>query len=194
MTRARMNLREVRALVVDGDPFAVTLLVQMLHGLGLDSVKVEGTAAGAQKALEGGDYELCICEADLPDMKGPDLMRWIRRLPTQTRFLPTLVLTGYSDIRNVTAFRDAGAHLVMRKPASPQALYDRIAWASKPPRDFIECESYVGPDRRFRSIGPPGGVPRRATDLSTELGAASEPNMSQDEIDSLMRPTRIVAP
>ncbi len=189
----RMNLKEVRALVVDADQFGATVLVQMLHGLGLDSIKVEASAAGARRELESSDYELLICEADLPDMKGPDLVRWIRRLPSQTRFLPTLVLTGYSDFRNVVAFRDAGAHFVVRKPASPQALFDRIAWVSRPSRSFIECESYVGPDRRFRSMGPPGGVPRRATDLSTELGDASEPNMSQDEIDNLMRPTRILA-
>jgi CheY-like chemotaxis protein len=193
MSRDRMNLKGIRALVVDNDNFGVTLLVQLLQGLGLDSVKIEATGASALRAIEKGSYEICICEAELPDMKGPELVRWIRRLPGQARFLPTLALTGYSDERNVVAFRDAGAHLVVKKPASAQALYDRIAWISKPPRDFIECETYVGPDRRFRSIGPPGGVPRRATDLSTALGAASEPNMSQDEIDTLIRPTRILA-
>lgn len=52
---------------------------------------------------------------------------------------------------------------------------------------------FVGPDRRFHNIGPPGGVPRRTGDLSIEVGAASGPNMSQDEIDSLMRPMKIMA-
>lgn len=191
MTKERMNLDGVRALVVDSDHFGVTILVQMLHGLGMEKVKVSQTAVDAQKQLEASDYELCICEADLPDMPGPDLIKWLRRLPTQKRFMPTLVLTGYADFRNVTAFRDAGANLVMRKPASPQALYDRIAWISESGREFVECESYIGPDRRFKSIGPPGGVPRRSTDLSTEIGQAVEPNMTQDEIDGLMRPTRV---
>ena len=188
----RMNLRGIHALVADSDHFGVTLLVQMLHGLGLESIKVAETGAAARKELESHDYELFLCEARLPDMQGVELIRWLRRLPTQKRYLPTLMLTGYSDFGNVVAFRDAGTHLVLKKPASPQTLYDRIAWVSRPPRDFIECESYVGPDRRFKSIGPPGGTPRRSTDLSTELGAASEPNMSQDEIDSLIRPTRMM--
>jgi CheY-like chemotaxis protein len=188
----RMNLRNVHALVVDSDHFGVGLLVQMLHGLGLESIKVAETGGEARKELESHDYELCICEAQLPDMPGIELVRWLRRLPTQKRYLPTLVLTGYSDFGNVVAIRDAGAHLVLKKPASPQTLYDRIAWVSKPPRDFVECESYVGPDRRFKSIGPPGGTPRRSTDLSTEIGMACEPNMSQDDIDSLIRPTRMI--
>lgn len=186
-----MNLKEVRALIVDSDHFGVTLLVQMLHGLGMERIKIAHTVADAQKQLENADYDLCICEAELPDMPGTELVKWLRRLPTQKRFMPALVLTGYSGFRNVTAFRDAGANLVMCKPASPQTLYDRIAWMSESGRAFIECETYVGPDRRFKSVGPPGGVPRRATDLSTEVGAAIEPNLSQDEIDSLMRPTRI---
>lgn len=188
----RLNLKGVQALLVDGDHFGVGLLVQMLQGLGLDRAKVALSGSEARKELENHDYELCICEAQLPDMPGVELVRWLRRMPGPKRFLPTLVLTGHSDFGNVTAFRDAGAHLVMKKPASPQALFDRIAWISRPPRDFIECETYVGPDRRFKSVGPPGGVPRRSTDLSIELGTASEPNMSQDEIDSLMRPMRVV--
>ena len=40
---------------------------------------------------------------------------------------------------------------------------------------------------------PPGVVGRRATDLSIEIGAATEPNMSQDEIDSLIKPMRVMA-
>jgi len=186
MTKEQMNLREVRTLLVDSDAFESSLLVQMLHGLGMNEIKVRSTAEDARSDLESHDYEICICDADLP---GPDLLRWIRRLPQPKKFLPILVLMGYSDFNRVTAFRDAGAHLVMKKPISPQTLYDRIAWMSRPARDFIECDSYVGPDRRFKSIGPPGG--RRATDLSTDVGAATEPNMSQEEIDSLIRPMRI---
>lgn len=192
MTRDRMNLKGVRTLLVDADAFGASLMTQMLHGLGLDNLEIASSGGEAQKHVEAGAHDLCLCDADLPDMPAPALVQWVRRLPTQARFLPMLVLTGYSGFRNVTAFRDAGAHLVMKKPASPQALYDRIAWVARPPRAFVECESYVGPDRRFRSVGPPGGVPRRATDLSSEIGAATEPNLSQDEIDSLMRPMRIV--
>ncbi len=190
--RDRMNLKGVRTLLVNADTFDANLVTQMLHGLGLDKLDVATSGGEAQKRIAADDYALCLCDADLPDMPAPMLVQWIRRQVTPARFLPILVLTGYSGFGNVTAFRDAGAHLVMKKPASPQTLYDRIAWVARPPRAFVECESYAGPDRRFKSVGPPGGVPRRATDLSSEIGAATEPNLSQDEIDNLMRPMRIV--
>lgn len=89
--------------------------------------------------------------------------------------------------------RDCGANVVIRKPVSPQILFDRLAWVSRVQRPFIECESYIGPDRRFKSIGPPGGVGRRSTDLSADVGTAKEPNMSQDEIDMLFKPAKIAA-
>ena len=52
-------------------------------------------------------------------------------------------------------------------------MYDRLAWAAQPKRAFVESETYVGPDRRFRLLPPPGVVGRRATDLSIEIGAAT---------------------
>jgi CheY-like chemotaxis protein len=194
MTAAKMKLTGVTGLIVDNDRFGVTVLTQMLRGMGLDAVTVVETGAAAQALFENHVYDLCLCEAELPDMTGADLVRWIRRQRTQSRYTPLLVLTGYSNLSTVTALRDSGAHLVMRKPVSPQILFDHIAWAAKPPRPFIETDEYVGPDRRFKSLGPPGGGEgRRETDLSADVGEATEPNMSQAEIDAMIRPTRIMA-
>jgi hypothetical protein len=70
-------------------------------------------------------------------------------------------------------------------------LYGRIVWAVSNSRKFVESATYIGPDRRFRNLGPPDGVGRRSTDLSTSVGEASEPNLSQNEIDSFMTPMMI---
>lgn len=193
MSHDQMRLDDVRTLVVDGDNFGVTLMIDMLRGLGLTSIRLADSGAKAQEMLEHEPCDLCICEGRLPDMPGVDFVHWLRRREAPLRFVPLLVVTGYAEFRNVTALRDAGAHLVMRKPVMPQSLYDRIAWVAKPKRAFIEAEGYIGPDRRFKSLGPPEGVGRRATDLPPEIGEAVEPNMSQDEIDSLMRPTKVFA-
>lgn len=187
----RFHLKGLHVLLVDGDPFGAGLLVQMLHGLGAESIRISETAQAARHEIETRDFALCIVDALLPDMPGTDLVRWIRRLPDPKRGVPILALSAQCNLGDVTGLRDAGAHLVMKKPVSPAALHERIAWVVQRQRDFIDCDSYAGPDRRFKFIGPPGGVPRRATDLSIELGAACEPNMSQDEIDTLMRPTRM---
>jgi DNA-binding response OmpR family regulator len=193
MNPPRLNLGRVAALIADTDKYVLNLVTQMLRGFGLERQSAVETGAAVKDLVANGGFDLCILEASLPDISGFDVVKWIRRLDNpQIRFIPIIVLTGYTQAHSVVRARDCGANIVLKKPVSPQVLFDRIAWVAKGDRPFIECEAYVGPDRRFKSIGPPDGVGRRSTDLPPEVGAATEPNMSQDEIDSLMRPTRIV--
>lgn len=193
MSNPRLKFSGLATLIIDSDKFGVSVLQQMLRGLGLDAPAVIESGAAAKAQLEHHCYDLCICEAALPDIAGSELVHWIRRLKTPTRFMPILVLTGYADMGNVVALRDAGAQLVIKKPVSPQVLFDHLAWSASTSRPFIETDSYVGPDRRFKSLGPPDGTGRRDTDLSGDIGAATEPNMSQAEIDAMMRPTKVFA-
>ena len=165
MTTERMKLTGVTTLVVDNDRYGVGILTQMLRGIGLDTPKMVESGTEAQAILTNHCYDLCICEAELPDMTGAELVRWVRRQKPPIRFMPVLILTGYSFLRNVTSVRDAGAHIVVKKPLSPQVLYDHIAWAANPSRPFVDCDQYIGPDRRFKFAGPPEGVGRRNTDL-----------------------------
>jgi len=191
MTLDKMKLSGVTALIVDSDAFAVDLLTQMLRGLGLNTPKVVDSAAAAKAAMSLNTYDLCICEAELSDCSGAELIKWIRAQKAPLKYLPVLVATGYSYLHNITALRDAGAHLIVRKPLSGQMLYDRIAWLANPSRSFLETDMYTGLDRRFRSMGPPDGDGRRDTDLSGDIGEATEPNLSQAEIDAMMRPTKV---
>jgi hypothetical protein len=57
--------------------------------------------------------------------------------------------------------RDAGANFTIAKPITPKIVLERILWAAKEDRQFIECETYLGPDRRFKNDGPPSGAKGR---------------------------------
>jgi hypothetical protein len=76
--------------------------------------------------------------------------------------------------------RDAGANLVIGKPVSPRALFDRIAWVAKAPRPFIETANYAGPDRRFRDVEPLDGKRKRETDF-TEVDDAQDVQPQQQD-------------
>ena len=192
MSKARLNLGKVSAVLVDSDKYSQELVAQMLRGFGLERLAVLSTGEIAKERIQAGGIDLCIFEANLPDILGFDLVRWVRRLDNQQiRFVPIVMLTGYTQATAVAKARDCGANVVIRKPVSPQILYDRISWVARSQRPFVECEAYIGPDRRFKSIGPPSGVGRRSTDLSAEVGAATAPNLSQDEIDMLFKPAKI---
>jgi DNA-binding response OmpR family regulator len=186
----RLNFHGVTALLVEGDRHSVSLLSEILRRFGLENQYCLETGADAKAHLQRVTVDFCFCEAALPDMDGLDLVRWIRR-SAPVPYIPVVMLTGYSRVDAVVGARDAGANLVVKKPLSPQVLFDRLAWLGLGTRKFVETQSYVGPDRRFKQIGPPDLVGRRSTDLSQDVGDATEPNMSQAEIDQMMKPTKL---
>jgi two-component system chemotaxis response regulator CheY len=97
-----------------------------------------------------------------------------------------------SDTREaaIKTARDVGANMVVAKPMSPASLYDRLAWVAFNPRQFVDSETYFGPDRRFKIEGYPGGVGRRKGDKVVEVAEEVGPALAQDDIDSLFSAAR----
>lgn len=187
-----LNFSRLSILVADGDQFAVDILGQILRGFGVGQTSIATTGAAAMGMMDRLEFDLIVAEAALPDMDGTDIVRWIRRHEKDAvRYTPVVMLTGHTEFKRIESVRDCGANSVVKKPVSPSTLFDHIAWSACTSRAFILGPSYFGPDRRFRHLGPPDGVGRRSGDLPAEIGTASEPNLSQDEVDSFMRPTKI---
>lgn len=151
MGELRLNFTNVQALVVDRDQYSSTLTRQMLRGFGVRSQLYAKTGEEAQEILQNNAIDLCLIDADLPDMSGYALVRWLRRREeAEVRFLPVLILAGYTQLRNVAASRDCGANCVVSKPFSPRTMFDHIAWSAASKRPYLESAKYIGPDRRFR--------------------------------------------
>jgi DNA-binding response OmpR family regulator len=188
----KLNFSQIQCLVVDADQYTTTILGQILRGFNLSKHLMVESAEDAKRLISGTPYDLLICDAVLPDMHAADLIRWIRRQPSlNVKYMPIVVLTGYTQYSNVLVLRDAGANIVVRKPVSPNVLFDHIGWSARTERPFIETDNYIGPDRRFKNTGPPTGAGRRKTDVSVALGVATEPNMSQNEVDTFIKPTKV---
>lgn len=188
----RMNLARSNVLLIDDNPQALEVLASIFRGFGvLRQVKC-GSAAEAQTILRSREIDLIVCDTVMPDMDGYDFVRWLRREgPEEARFSPVIMLTGHAARTTVESSRDCGANFIVSKPFTPEVLLQRIYWVAKDERAMVRSDTYVGPDRRFRNIGPPLGVKgRRKDDLSTHVGMAKDPNMDQDEIDMLLKPQR----
>ena len=172
MGQTRLNLKTVMALVVDRDPFSRGLVSQMLRGFGINSILIADNGVEAREILGQHRPDVCFIEAALPDMAAGDLICWIRRHPNRAlRFVPVIVMSGYTQMRLISAARDAGAHLVVRKPLSPQVLFDRLSWVATFERAFVEAPNYVGPDRRFHAVEPPDCQLKRETDEPVKIEA-----------------------
>lgn len=170
MAQPRLNLKNVGVLLVDRSHYSRALIAQALRGFGVTYIVDCETGAAAMEFLAQSPIDLCLIEAELPDMTGADLINAIRRLPREPlRFVPIIALSGYTQYRMLNTVRAAGANLVLKKPLSPQSLFDRINWLGRTKRAYIETDSYIGPDRRFHSIDPPDGGYKRATDKPQDV-------------------------
>lgn len=194
MVQSYMNLSKVRAVIVDHDKYVLGLVTEMLKGFGLADQACFETGEAAKDYIARHPTDLCLIEAALPDMSGFDLVSWIRSCASkEIRTMPVLMLIGYTQKQTIALARDCGANSVLKKPVSPHILFDRIAWVARNDRHFVEAPNYIGPDRRFKSLGPPEGSGRRRTDLSADLNA-SNAEMSQDEIDTLISSDKSTTP
>ena len=189
----RINLRQSRVLVLDGNPQAIILMRQILGGFGVRATHACEKPAEAQQVFNEQVLDLMIVDPLFADDSGFEFLRWVRRQEDSgNRCTSIIAAMSHQTLGNVRAARDAGANIIVAKPLSPELLLQRIAWVAREKRPFIVAGAYVGPDRRFKNQGPPPGMDgRRADDLSLAVPDAQAPNMSQQEVDDLFKPRRI---
>jgi len=189
----RINLEKLVVMLVDDNPQSLDILGQVVSGFGVRSVVRCNSGEEARIQLSKGQFDLVITDAYMPEIDGYALTSWIRReAPEQNRFVPIILITAHTRKTDVTKARDCGANYTIAKPIRPKTVLERIYWIAKEDRMFIEVDSYAGPDRRFRREGPPAGMDgRRAEDLSAHVGQATMPNLSQDQINAMMKPTKV---
>jgi DNA-binding response OmpR family regulator len=170
MPGPRLNLKNVTSLIVDRDRYTRGLIAQMLRGFGMEPPMCVDNGEEAKSLLKESQPDIIFVEGDLSDMPSADLLGWIRRQSkSPLRFVPLIVMSGYTQLRMIATARDGGAHIIVRKPVSPQALFERILWVSRHARPFLETDSYIGPDRRFHDTLPPGGLYRRESEAQVAL-------------------------
>ena len=189
----RLNLERANVLLVDDNAQALDILASILVGFG---VKAPARCASAREAidlLKAAQFDLVITDANMPDMDGWQLVQWIRGPEDRmNRYVPILVCTGYTPMAKVLQSRDCGANFIVVKPITPRTVLERIFWAATSERLFVEADSYCGPDRRFKREGIPVGTKgRRREDLSGHIGAAIDPNLSDEEIAAMVRPMKV---
>lgn len=191
----KFNLSQSVILLLEHSRAEQDLYGQMLFGFGGKHLHRCQTRAEAMITLAAHQIDLVLVDAQLgpDDEDGYAFVREMRRSGTGFAFLPVVMITGHTPGSQITAARDSGVHFVVRKPVSPGILLERILWIAQESRPMIECDNYVGPDRRFQRLGPPMGVAgRRQDDMPEEVGEAEGPDLHQDEIDQLMQPKKAV--
>jgi CheY-like chemotaxis protein len=164
-SRQNFNLSQARVMLVDDTAIGLSILTQIVKGLGARSLVRCESIRQAQDAISGDGIDLAIIDGFTGGGRGYELVRWIRTATQPpTCYMPILVTTGLARDEDVMRTRDSGGNIIIRKPISPATLLQRIAWVARGGRQFLFADSYTGPDRRFRERGPPKGGGRRKGD------------------------------
>lgn len=88
---------QLRALLVDDDPFTRVVLSAALRELGIETVATAGSATEAMELLAAGKFELAVLDLDLGEgPTGIDLAHGLRRLAPK---IAIVVLSTYAEPR-----------------------------------------------------------------------------------------------
>ncbi len=138
-------MSKVRVLVVDDEPQILRALQTNLRGAGYE-VDTAATAEEALAAAAARPPDAVILDLVLPDGRGTDVCRELRRWSTA----PVLLLSVVGEEREKVAALDAGADDYVEKPFGVDELLARLRAA-------------------LRRAGPAGGPVLEVGDLAIDL-------------------------
>jgi CheY-like chemotaxis protein len=155
--KGRINLETAAVLLLSGDQ-GMELLGRIFHGFGVRHPYRCFDGAAAMEVCKEADLDLIVCDGSLSDGAAYDFIAALRRSDLEpNRFAPVMIVQGHTPLDQIAKARDCGANFVVAKPITPRLLLERVLWIAQESRPFIELDGYVGPDRRFQNVGPPGG-------------------------------------
>ncbi len=99
------------------------------------------------------DVDIVLTDWLMPKGSGKELLQWVRSSDRDSvRFLPVVVVSGYTTELVISMTRDCGANETLVKPISGTGLASRICAVVDNPRPFIDAPDYFGPDRRRQDM------------------------------------------
>ena len=92
-----LPLPDLRVLIVEDNPQAAKLLKKVLGGLGIHQAFLSVDGRQAQQFLDAADdmIDLIICDWEMPNMTGIELLRQVRRVYPN---MPFIMVTGNADL------------------------------------------------------------------------------------------------
>ena len=114
-----------QVLIVDDEPALVTLMIEVLTGLGYVTVgfTVASEALAAFRA-HPGRFDAIVTDERMPEMSGSKFIGEVRAIRGG---VPILLFSGFLDRTKAEASRNFGADLVLRKPVAMLELATAIA-------------------------------------------------------------------
>jgi len=140
-------------LVIESSVAMFTLAKDVLTTFGVKQIY---SAFDIQKGFE-------IFRREKPDLVIVDWLgdtngglAFIKQVRTDNRshdpFVPIILMSGFTNEEKVRAARDAGISNFLVKPYNAFSLYSKIEELIEKPKAFVKTSTFLGPDRRHRTV------------------------------------------
>ncbi len=161
------DLSNFTVLLVEDSTYMQTLLSSMLKVFRVGDIIVCADSNEAidlltimqarTKSRYINSVDIVLTDWLMPNGSGKELLSWIRgHEKDEIRFLPVIVVSGYTTEKLTNVTRDMGANEILVKPISGTTVASRICSIIDRPRPFIKAPGFFGPDRRRQDIAYPG--------------------------------------
>ncbi len=143
------DMSDISVLVADPNPYMIKIIRAMLRGFGITKIREASDGAIALEEFKTHTIDVAIFDYALTTLDGVELTGLLRGdEESNSRFVPIIMLSAYTEKKRVETARDAGITEFLRKPLCARDLYLRLVEIIENPREFVRSNHYFGPDRR----------------------------------------------
>ncbi|MFK7838936.1 MAG: response regulator [Bdellovibrionales bacterium] len=120
-----VDMSDLKILIVEDQGEVRSMLRNMLMELGVTQIFESHDGREALQFIDSAfDFiNVIICDWNMPNMNGVELLRQLRTVDTT---IPFLMVTGRSDIESVVEAKSSGVTAYISKPFSPQQLEAKL--------------------------------------------------------------------
>jgi CheY-like chemotaxis protein len=163
------QFKAVSILIVDDMKPMAVLVSSLLKIFGFQNIHVAYDTEDAFAQFCRYKPDIVLTDWLMQPFDGIELIRRIRRDPrSPNKYVPVIMMTGYSHRARVEKARDMGVTEFLVKPFTAKDLYTRIEQLIERPRQFVDTGegAFFGPDRRRRRRDDYMGPRRREEEIS----------------------------
>ncbi len=146
------DMSKLTVLVVDDNFHMIAIVSAILKGFGIGRILTAKDGGAALEIIGSSEVDIIITDFRMGFLDGEELVRLIRTSDDSiNRFIPIIMLTGYSEMAKVVSARDAGVDEFICKPVTAKEIYAKLTSVINRPRTYVKSPAFFGPDRRRRS-------------------------------------------
>lgn len=173
-------MKKIRLLIVDDAKFIRDLVQKTLRNE-YPSMEIAEAVDGrkAQSILQNNSFDLILCDWEMPEMSGIELLQWVRS-QENLKEQPFVLVTSLDQKENVVEALQAGVNDYITKPFTPEQLINKVM-KQLIKSGCVTREEAMNMGRSKERISAAGGA---------ELLAGGNPLLAQAKVRSTATPKR----